>query len=265
MSDFLFDHSVHLNKQILGSRALFLFLDYDGTLVPFKEKPTQVTTLEKTKKVLRQLQKNPAVTISIVTGRTLNDIKKRVDLRGVSYIALHGLQMQLADGSRFNWKLAEHARSPLKAIQRSMNRELKGEKGAFLEDKNFTIVLHYRLLPQKRIPIVKEKFITMVHKYDPEKILEVISGAKIVEARPKGWNKGKAIERFLTNSTEKSSTLIMYIGDDITDEDAFRVIGKRGITIHVRNQSRRKTVAQYWVNNPDEVYRFLQSLARLVC
>jgi trehalose 6-phosphate phosphatase len=105
----------------------------------------------------------------------------------------------------------------------------------------------------------------MVHKYDPEKILEVISGAKIVEARPKGWNKGKAIERFLTNSTEKSSTLIMYIGDDITDEDAFRVIGKRGITIHVRNQSRRKTVAQYWVNNPDEVYRFLQSLARLVC
>jgi trehalose 6-phosphate phosphatase len=264
MSDFLFTHTVHINKKILQSNALFLFLDYDGTLVPFKEKPTQVTTPEKIKKVLRQLQKNPTVTVSIVTGRTLKDIKHLLHLRGVNYIALHGLQMESADGYQFRWEPAEHARSALKAIKENMHRELKGEKGAFLEDKERTMVLHYRLLPKNRVHVVREKFINAVHDYDNEKTLEIISGAKVIEARPKGWNKGKAVEMFLANSKPVKHKLIIYIGDDITDEDAFRFLGKRGITIHVRNQSRRKTAAQYWVKNPGDVYCFLQSLPLLV-
>jgi trehalose-phosphatase len=69
---------------------------------------------------------------------------------------------------------------------------------------------------------------------------------------------------FLANSMIENKSLIVYIGDDITDEDAFRVIGKKGITIHVRNQSQRKTLAQYWVKNPDEVLCFLQSFARVI-
>jgi trehalose 6-phosphate phosphatase len=264
MSDFLFDHSVHINKKILRSDALFLFLDYDGTLVPFKEKPTQVKTPEKIKKVLLQLQKNPAIIVSIVTGRTLKNIKKLLIIKGVSFIALHGLQIESSDGSQFRWKPAEHARSTLESIKENMQRELKGEKGAYLEDKELTVVLHYRLLPKNRIHIVREKFITVVHDNDKKKNLEIIHGAKVIEARPKGWNKGKAIETFLAGHTEVKNKRIIYIGDDITDEDAFRFLRKRGITIHVANQSKRETVAQYWVKNPAEVLRFLQSLSQLV-
>ncbi|HUS99839.1 MAG TPA: trehalose-phosphatase, partial [Candidatus Thermoplasmatota archaeon] len=82
--------------------------------------------------------------------------------------------------------------------------------------------------------------------------------------RPKGWNKGKGIELFLARFTAVKNILPLYIGDDITDEDAFRFLGKRGITIYVANTSKRKTSARYWVKNPNEVCSFLQSLAQMV-
>jgi trehalose 6-phosphate phosphatase len=264
MPDFLFDHITRINKKIQKTDALFLFLDFDGTLVPFRDRPSQVKTPETVKKVLRQLLKCPAVKVIIITGRALADIKTLLNLRGVSFIALHGLEMESSDGSQFRWAQAERARSTLETIKERMRRELKREKGAFLEDKELSMVLHYRLLPAHRVSLVRKKFMTIVHDTDTERLLEIISGAKVMEARPQGWNKGKALEAFLAKYNKGNSTLVVYIGDDATDEDAFRSLGKRGVTIHVRNTSRRTTRARYWVKDPTEVYRFLRLLSTLV-
>jgi trehalose 6-phosphate phosphatase len=265
MPDFLFDHSLHIAKRILNSDYIFLFLDYDGTLVPFKDNPTEVVTPEKIKKIIGQLIKNPKILVIIVTGRSLCNIQKLLNLRGLSFIALHGLHIKRLNGSQFNWNPADQTRLLIKEIKEDMEKELHGKEGAFLEDKELTLVLHYRLLPSNRIQIIREKFKKIVSAHDKNRVLEIINGAKIIEVRPKGWNKGTAIEMFLTKYMNKKNILSIYIGDDVTDEDAFQFIGKKGISIYVTNQSKRKTAAQYYVKNPDEVFLFLQSLSQILC
>ena len=265
MPDFLFDHTLHIEKKILNSYSIFLFLDYDGTLVPFKHKPTEVTTPEKIKKIIRQLIKNPKLQIIIVTGRTLHDIQNLLNLKGLSFIALHGLYIKTSNGSQFNWKSADQTRLLIKEIKENMEKELLEKEGAFLEDKGLTLVLHYRLLSSNRIQIIRGKFKKIVFTHDKNQVLEIINGAKIIETRPKGWNKGTAVEMFLKKYTNKKNILSIYIGDDITDEDAFQFIGKKGISIYVANQSKRMTAAQYYVKNPDEVLIFLQSLCKILC
>jgi len=262
MPDYLFADSLQINQKILKSNSIILFLDYDGTLVSFKDRPSEITTPEIIKKILRQLIKNPKIMVVIVTGRSMNDIKKLLNVRGLSFIALHGLQIETISGFRFTWKKADQARLLVKKIKESIKGDL--EKGAFIEDKELTVVLHYRLLRVNKIQHVLHKFKKAVYNNDREKTFEIINGIKVIEARPKGWNKGKAIELFLTKHTKKKKMLPIYIGDDVTDEDAFKSLGKRGISIYVSNQSKRKTVAQYRVKNPDEVFFFLQSLSQVI-
>lgn len=265
MPDFLFDHSLQIYKEIMKSDHIFLFSDYDGTLVHFKDKPTEVTTPEKIKTIIRKLIINPKIMMIIVTGRSLQDIKKLLDIKGLHFIALHGLCIETSTGEQFKWKQAEQTLSLIKIIKKNMQYKLRDEKEVFLEDKEFTLVFHYRLAPKDKIQIWQKKFKEIVKKNDKKKILEIIHGEKVLEARPKGWNKGKAIESFITRNTSAKNILSIYIGDDITDEDAFRFLGKRGISIYVENKSKRKTLAHYWVKNPDEVESFLQSLTQWLC
>ncbi|MBN1861595.1 MAG: trehalose-phosphatase [Candidatus Thermoplasmatota archaeon] len=260
MPDFLNDHLLRIQEKIRKSDQIFLFLDYDGTLVFFKEKPTDVTTPEHVKKIIRQLIKNQKMTVIIVTGRPLQEIRNLLNIRGLSFIALHGLSIQTPNELQYSWEQAAQARLIIKAIKNDMQEKLKDDKRAFLEDKELTLVLHYRLLPSRKARPLREAFKTTVHTLDKKKILEVMNGAKVIEARPKGWNKGKAVELFLARHENGKNNLPIYIGDDITDEDAFHVLTKKGITIHVANTSRRKTAARYMVSNPDEVFSFLQFL-----
>ena len=264
MPDFFFDHSSQIYNKILKSNSIVLFLDYDGTLVSFKNRPKEVKTPKKIKKIIRQLIKNPKIMVIIVTGRTLYDIKKLLNVNGLSFIALHGLQIETVSRFQYIWKQADQARLLVKSIKERMQTELEKEKGAFIEDKELTVVLHYRLLQTNRIQNTLNKFRKAVYYNDKKNIFEIINGEKVIEARPKGWNKGKAIEMFLAKHAKKKNILPIYIGDDITDEDAFKFLGKRGVSIYVSNQSKRKTTARYWLKNPDDVYYFLQSLSKLI-
>ncbi|KYK21116.1 hypothetical protein AYK25_03835 [Thermoplasmatales archaeon SM1-50] len=264
MPDFLFNHSDEIYKKILKSDVIFIFLDYDGTLVSFKDSPAKVITPERIKKVLRLLIQIQKIKVIIVTGRTLEDIKKLLHVKRLSFIALHGLYIDSPEGVQFQRKTAQKTRSLITVIKKNMHSILKEEKGAYLEDKGLTVVFHYRLLPKNRIRILRETFKTIVRDYDKKKILEFINGAKVIEARPKGWNKGNAIELFLSHFANTKKILPIYIGDDITDEDAFRTLAKKGITIHVTHEKKRKTAAHYWVKNPEEVAFFLESLAQKV-
>jgi trehalose 6-phosphate phosphatase len=260
MPDFLFDCIPQVFKRIHESDHVVVFLDYDGTLVPFKEKPDDVVTPNGVKTVLTKLINNKKCTVVIVSGRTLKEIKKLLNIPGLSYAAVHGLQIEFSDGTVSNWKPAEHIQALIKTIKKNLIPILQEEKKIILEDKELTLAFHYRQVPENRIKDIKEKFLDIVKKYDTKNSLEILHGAKVIEVRPHGWNKGKAVETFLNNFIKQANTLSIYIGDDVTDEDAFRCIGELGITIFVSNNAKRKTNAQYWVKNPGDVSVFLESL-----
>ena len=120
----------------MKSDHIFLFSDYDGTLVHFKDKPTEVTTPEKIKTIIRKLIINPKIMMIIVTGRSLQDIKKLLDIKGLHFIALHGLCIETSTGEQFKWKQAEQTLSLIKIIKKICNINYGMKKKFFLRIKN---------------------------------------------------------------------------------------------------------------------------------
>lgn len=260
MSEYLFDHSNKVFEIIKKSDKILLFLDYDGTLVSFKDKPNEVSTSNKMRIILKKLIQDPKFIVFIVSGRTLRDIKSLLNIEGLSFAALHGLQIEFSDGKNFSWKPAENAQPFLDKIKEEVLYDFKDEEGVYIEDKELTLAFHYRLLPENKIKDATRRFIEIVKKIDKNSSLEIINGAKVVEIRPKGWNKGKATENILKKVGEGKNPLPIYIGDDATDEDAFNHLENHGITIFVSNNSKKSTAAHYWLKNPDDVFTFLKSL-----
>lgn len=263
MPDYLIDNTHKILERIDKSDETFLFLDYDGTLVSFKDRPQDVVTPQEVKTVLTRLLENPKFRVFIVSGRVLYEIKQLLNINGLSFVALHGLEIELSNGKKFFWKQAENIRSILEEIKEKTLKDFKNEKGVHIENKKFTLAFHYRLLPNEKIKKTVEKFENIIKKIDINNMLNMIHGAKVVEIRPKGWDKGKAVELILNNVAKSKNYLPIYIGDDTTDEDAFKQIEKQGITILVENKTNRSTSAKYWLKDTDDVLMFLQSLSTI--
>lgn len=263
MTEHIYNHLNIIYYKIDKADKIYLFLDYDGTLVYFKNRPKDVITPDKVKTILHNLSQNPKFNIFIISGRTLHEIKQLIDIKGLSFAALHGLQIELSSGKSFFWKEVKNLRPTLEKLKEILLYKFKDEKGLFIEDKELTLALHYRLLPKEKTKDVIENFSNIFKKINNNNTLEVIYGAKVIEARPKGWHKGKAVELILKNISENINFLPIYIGDDITDEDAFKQLGKKGITIYVTNGSKSPTAARYYLKNPDEVINFIQSLSKI--
>ncbi len=259
MPEYLLDYLYQISDRMNKADEIYLFLDYDGTLVSFKNRPQDVVTSEEVKTIITHLLQNQKFTIIIVTGRTLYEIKQLLDIDGLSFAALHGLQIKLSNGMNYNWKPMNNLRKILKNIKKFAEKKFQNEKGIILEDKEFTLALHYRMLNKEKIKDVVERFIEIVKVKDTNNKLDILHGSKVVEVRPAGWNKGKALELISSNRISKN-VLPIYIGDDTTDEDAFSYINNQGITIFVSNDTNRSTTAQYWLKDPDDVLKFLKSL-----
>jgi trehalose 6-phosphate phosphatase len=259
MPEYLFDHFYQITDKINKTDKIVLFLDYDGTLVYFKNKPQEVVTPNEIKTVLSHLIQIQKFTIVIVTGRSLYDIKKLLDIDELSFVALHGLQIELSNAKSYIWEPTDDIRKILKNIKNLTEKKFQNKKGIYFEDKELTFALHYRMLAKEKIKDVVERFIELVKAVDTNNKLDILHGSKVIEIRPEGWNKGKAVELISSNMISKN-TLPIYIGDDTTDEEAFRYIDNQGITIFVSNNTNRSTIAQYWLRNPDEVLNFLKSL-----
>jgi len=123
-----------------------------------------------------------------------------------------------------------------------------------------TLAFHYRMVEKEKSQEMIDKFLNLVNKVGNPNSIDVLHGSKVVEIRPKGWNKGKAVELILKKVSKNKNFLPIYIGDDTTDEDAFNSIGNKGITIFVENDEERSTSAQYSLKNPNEVLDFLKMI-----
>lgn len=232
-----------------------LCLDYDGTLSPIVENPKDaVMSGEMRQRVKSIAQQLP---VAIVSGRGLSFIREQVALDEVYYAGSHGFEIMGPDNFQHELPEAKGALPLLDATEKELNEQLAGIEGAEVERKKFGIAIHYRRVEEEQRLKVKQA-VQEIAGREPQ--LQAGRGKMVLELRPNiDWHKGKAIHFIASHLGEPEQPgPILYIGDDITDEDAFRAI-KNGAGILVGSHD-EDSAADYRLKNVAEVEKFLKKL-----
>ena len=142
---------------------------------------------------------------------------------------------------------------------KKLKSKILGIKGIFIEDKGITFSLHYRSAKHNDYLKARKAFFQIIRPYILKKKVRITYGKKVIEVRPNiAWDKGKAslwLIKMLKKKYNLKGIVPIYIGDDTTDEDAFRALKSRGITILI---GRRKTAAEYSLKNVAQLYKYLE-------
>lgn len=249
-----------LQRRVRAARRLVLFLDFDGTLAPLVDHPSQARVPDHIRAVLKQLNSIPRVSVSIISGRRLQDLKRCVRVRGLSYIGNHGLEAEGPCG-RYCHSMAQRSRPLMKRLARDLQAAIDRIPGAWVEDKGLTLSVHYRRVRLTGRPRLRWAIRQMMRPHEDQRRLRMRSGKAVWEIRPAvQWHKGTAIEWLLRRIHARHEDLIICLGDDRTDEDAFQAVNRlRGISILVGR--RRETTARYWLRDVSAVSDWLGRLA----
>lgn len=251
---YLWSRLPQIQKKILSKKHLLILLDYDGTLAPITPTPEQARLNPQTKLVLQRLSQKPHVTIAVISGRGLADLKRMVGLRNLGYAGNHGFELWWRD-NRQTVRIPRTARRVLSEVKRILLKVSHDFEGAIMEDKGLSLSLHYRLVNAKEVTRLKAEFRNYIMPYVRSGRVRVVKGKRVFDVRPNvAWTKGHAALWF-TKRMGSPSCLPIYIGDDQTDEDAFSML-KTGLTVRVGEH--RKSKARYYVRGVREVIKFLQ-------
>ena len=246
--------------QLAAGRQPLICLDYDGTLSDIVADPAAATLVEGAAQVLQQLALHCPV--AILSGRDLADVHDRVGVAGIWYAGSHGFELIGPDGSRHQYDPACAALEVLTAAAAELTEELGQIPGALVEHKRFAVAMHYRNVAADRAAEV----VAAAHRQGIRRGLRITSGRKVVELRPDvDWDKGTALTWLGERIHEPGPLLPIYIGDDLTDEDAFDAVllsGVTGIGIVVRHSEdgNRPTAAGFTLNSPAEVCALLRRI-----
>ncbi len=240
----------------LSRRKVALFLDYDGTLAPIVDRPEDAVLPPETREALKSLSE--VAVLAFVSGRMKDEVRAFVGLENVFYAGSHGFAIEGPGGLDF---VQEDGRSVMPVIRDAaigLRRDLADFPDARIEDKHFAVAIHYRLIAPEQVPLVEAAVDRAVAQYP---VLRKSGGKMVFELRPRiDWHKGKALEYLLDILGLTDDTVLpIYVGDDVTDEDAFEVLRGRGIGVCVKEQP-APTAATFRVRDPAEVCEFLRRL-----
>jgi alpha,alpha-trehalase len=231
-----------------------IFLDYDGTLTPIVSHPEKALLSDSMRQTLQELVLQAPV--AILSGRDLDDVRQRVNIGAIVYAGSHGFDIAGSRGLRK--QVATQFLPELDIADKELGKQLAGIPGAHVERKRFSIAAHYRNVNESDVHKVERAVSEVAARH---RQLRKMDGKKVYELLPDiDWDKGKAVLWLLeTLGLERAKVRPIYIGDDRTDEDAFRALGQRGVGILVSEQP-RPTAASYSLKDPTEVERFLREL-----
>jgi len=231
-----------------------IFLDYDGTLTPIVSRPEDAVLSDAMRGVLKDLAARG--TVAILSGRDLPDVKEKVGIADLVYAGSHGFDISGPEGLHITSQQGTSFLPTLDSAEKDLNKKLSDIPGAMVERKKFSIAVHYRNVEPERATDVSD-MVNRVHADYPE--LRKSEGKKVFELQPRiDWDKGKALLWLLRKlDLDHPDVVPIYIGDDVTDEDAFKALPDRGIGIVVQDKP-SPTAAQYRLKDTEEVYRFLR-------
>lgn len=240
----------------LAGRQPAVFLDYDGTLTPIVDRPELAKISAAMRQVVRDLARHCPV--AIVSGRDRQDVAELAGIGEVYYAGSHGFDISGPEGEAMQFEQGSEYLPALDRAEQALQERLASVEGAQIERKKFAIAVHYRRVPEALHEEIAVAVDAVLAESDG---LRKTGGKKIFELRPDiDWDKGKALSWLLRKlGLERDDVLPIYLGDDLTDEDALREIRERGIGILVRDEP-RPTYARYALNDTTEVRSFLQTL-----
>ena len=248
-----------------------IFLDFDGTLASITDNPSDTFIPPETRESVEHL--STVCPVAVVSGRDLDDVRHLVGVEGIHYAGSHGFDVVEADGQRH--RKASEFKPDLGRAADELDRALEDIPGAFLERKAFALAVHYRMLEDPARESDVERAVDRAVADEPR--LRKTGGKKIFEVRPDvEWDKGRAVAMLagLIEAEELDRREVdvedgrpprvvpLYIGDDLTDEDAFEAIADHGVGVVVRGEDDdRRTAASYVLEDPRLVREFLERLA----
>jgi len=230
-----------------------VLLDIDGTLLDLAPTPREVWVPPDLSKTLNRLLDKTSGAVALVSGRSLNDIDLIFAPEQFPAVGGHGAEMRLESDSE---AVAIHAPPMDKELKRRLAAIAKLSPGILLEDKGYSLALHYRLAPHAEKAIYAA--VSLIRADLPNAPIEVMPGKCVCEIKHSGFNKASGVIELMTHDPFKGRRPI-FIGDDVTDESVFAIMPElRGLAFSVGR--RAKGVVSHF----DEPRDVRQWLARLV-
>lgn len=239
-------------SQYKKAKKRHLFLDYDGTLVPFSKHPKLAVPTENLIALLRSIASDARTQVTIISGRDSGTLEEWFNDLPVNLVAEHGASVRLKDGK---WRHHREVDQTWKPIMRpTMELYKQRSPGSFLEEKTHTLAWHYRNVHPELGFIRSRELLDNLHHLVRNTPLQIIDGNKVIEVRISGVDKGAVAKQFLD---QEAYDFILAVGDDKTDEDMFKALAGRAVTVKI---GPGHTAAQYNLSNQAEVANLLHQL-----
>jgi alpha,alpha-trehalase len=250
--------------RITHGRHVLLLTDYDGTLAALAPTPAEATISAELQNDIAEIEALPSVTFGIVSGRRLSDVRARVGHAAEYAAGLHGLEIE-GPQSRFH----HHALDPIVPVIGTLVQTAKDAlawcPGIYFEDKMYALTCQVRLAPLDCAERALREFQTLAEPQLDAHVLKTMNGAKALEVLPAtDWHKGRAVEwiRARVEARVDEPVSVVYLGDDRTDEDAFRSLGEEDVAIGVGERP-NDALIDWRLEGPASVDRFLDEFCRL--
>ena len=253
-----------LAERMAGKRVA-VFLDYDGTLTPIVDRPEDAVISESTREVVQGLARR--CTVCVVSGRDRPVVQQLMGVEDLVVAGSHGFDIWSPESGSIEREEGAAFKDLLERVTDTLREETASVNGALVEPKKSSVAVHYRLVDERergRIRTIVDDVLA-AHPHD----LKMTPGKMVFEIQPNlNWDKGRAVLYLLEAlDLDGGDVLPLYVGDDITDEHAFRALAGRGIGILVADPADpeiagRRTAAEYVLGDTGEVENFLDALAR---
>jgi trehalose 6-phosphate synthase/phosphatase len=236
------------------SENRILFLDYDGTLSPFTERPEAAVPGATLLAVLSTLAEDRRNSLVIVSGRHRDLLQKWFGSLNIGIVAEHGAWIR---GKEEDWLPAVKVESNWKEKVRPTLRSYEDRlPGSFLEEKEFSLVWHYRAADPELASVRSKELADELSYFTENTELQVLQDSKSIEVRNVGIDKGMAAKLLLS---EKTFDFVLAVGDDLADEELFKVIPEKSYSIKV---GLAKSYARFNLRNHREVVQLLTDLTK---
>jgi trehalose 6-phosphate phosphatase len=253
-----------LEKRLEGGTPA-VFLDYDGTLSPIVDRPEDAVISDSMQSTVRELAERCPV--CVVSGRDRKVVQDLMGLDNLIVAGSHGFDIWSPDEGKIERDDDGDFDELLDGVKSRIGEEAESIEGASVEPKAASVAIHYRLVSEDEQGRVKEIVDRILEDHPDD--LKMTPGKMVYEIQPKiDWDKGKAVLYLLeTLELDRDDVVPIYVGDDVTDEDAFGAISGMGIGVFVGgaddpDSAGRSTAADYVLDDVQEVERFLNGLAR---